>query len=455
MNTVTFSLSSAGSTVKVENCPTVPRTGRIFREGDYGEKGKYTAADIDAMAGKGALPINIEHRKSLFDGKLGSLEEWWADTDEQGTRCLFGRWREPEPLALLLGDTTRGASIEIDKATKKPVALALTYNPHITDAALFHAVEEACEKFSRGEEIELLDFAAESIAEAAAIPDEDFGDSPRRLYPVRTQAELRQAWQELVYAEDPTTVKAKLQEIATRKGLDWAKAQRSYTSQTPGMSLPAEDRTSYWDFSQAQDTMKIFIQQENGALVPATPEQIVTFTAGKVQIEAVPTLEAPEPTEREKELTARVEQMEADKRAAFSASIQSSAEAQADKLIDDKRILPADRAAYVAAFAVAARYDAQRADLAFFSADSEDAKFSLGEHIAAVFAKLPPHTLTEEEAGGANDDAIAVFEQEKTTVRDAQTGERKAINAAVDKQIATMSAGGPSAPNLTFSKSAG
>jgi len=136
-----------------DTIPSIKRTGVIFKPGNYGAKGEYSDADIDAMAGDTPLPVNLEHRKSLLDGRLGELTRRFSGFDENGNKVLMGEWNEPAPLAQLLGDTVRKASIEIDLKTKQPVGLALTHLPHISEAALFSAVEDAYAKFSRGEEI--------------------------------------------------------------------------------------------------------------------------------------------------------------------------------------------------------------------------------------------------------------------------------------------------------------
>lgn len=137
----------------MSDIPSIRRTGIIFRSGVYGAKGSYSDADIDAMAGDNPLPVNLEHRPSLLDNKLGQCVRRFSAFDDNGKKVLMGEWDEPAPLAALLGDTVRRASIEIDMATKQPTGLALTHIPHISDAALFSAVTDAYAKFSRGEQI--------------------------------------------------------------------------------------------------------------------------------------------------------------------------------------------------------------------------------------------------------------------------------------------------------------
>lgn len=144
--------------------PTIPRVGILFRPGDYGDKGVYTEADLEAMQGEVNVPIKMSHHPTLLDGRLGICERAFVGFDGEGKRVLMGQWREPKPLADLLRDTPRTLSVEIDRKSKQLAAVALEVNPHIQDAAFFSkAVEGAYEKFSKGEEVvPLAGYAASS-----------------------------------------------------------------------------------------------------------------------------------------------------------------------------------------------------------------------------------------------------------------------------------------------------
>ena len=446
--------------------PIRERTGIIFRPGSYGEKGDYSDADIRAMAGDSPLPVNLEHRKSLLDGKLGHLVKRFAGYDEAGKTVLMGTWHEPEPLALLLGDTTRKASIEINKATKMPVGLALTHLPHIEDAALFHAVEDAFAQFSRGEEVKPLDkvtFRYESVSERDAIVDEDFGAPAEKLFPARTQSEYESSLSELQFADDPTNVKARLSEIATRKGY---KAPTNCWAQTKGISLPVSEQTDSgycgcFSADSGETNMKVFIQSKPGEfkiatpdevvaftggtiganvdninvqeadgsmMRRATPEQVVAFTGGKVKF----TAPAIADTDEMKRLREENAQFRADANAAKTKTIAESAEAEYQALFKANRAVPADKETIVAAFTVAAQYDGNRAELAYFSEDTPQAKFSMSEHLKKLHEALPAHNLTSEKTAGFSE-GIVLFDQEKTTAIDPATGERTLAEQVLDR----------------------
>lgn len=154
----------------MEKIPTISRTGILFRPGDYGKRGLYTDADIEAMAGDVNVPIRMSHYPTLLEGKLGLCERAFVGYDESGQKVLMGQWQEPQPLADLLGDAPRPLSVEIDLKTKKLAAVALEVYPQIKDAGFFsEQVEEAFAKFSRGEKVEPLDDIDNSAQETSIM----------------------------------------------------------------------------------------------------------------------------------------------------------------------------------------------------------------------------------------------------------------------------------------------
>lgn len=430
--------------------PTIQRTGIMFRPGDYGAKGIYTDADMDALAGDVNVPIKMSHYPTLLDGKLGTCERAFVGFDENGKKVLMGQWAEPKPLADLLGDTPRSLSVEIDLKNKSLAAVALEVNPHIKDAAFFsQAVEDAYAKFSAGEDVEqIASFAFESASERDLIPAEDFGDPDNKLFPCRTQQELRQCLDELANADDPTAVKARLTAIAERKGLtiptnDWRWSR--------GVSKPLEagyDLAMYSNNTTEKTQMsnefkgRIMIEPEPGKFRTATVEEIVAFTGGKIEVVAkVAEPEAAvEKTPREIELETKLAKFEADTETERLRGIEAAAVAKTDALVDSGVVAAKgneDYNAYLAAFTLAGRVDSERETLAFFSADSPHAKFSLTGLLDDLTAKLPKHDGTEQvsnlnpaAAGG-----IAVFEQNATTVTDPESAEIVELNKTTADKI--------------------
>lgn len=439
-------------TAHFDNLPTVKRTGIIFRPGDYGDKGCYTDADIDAMAGDTPLPVNLEHRKSLLDDKLGQLTRRFSGYDDQGRKVLLGEWEEPQPLALLLGDVARKASIEIDLKTKQPVGLALTHLPHIADAALFSAYA----KFSNGDKEHIqpvAQFAYESASERDAMADEDFGDPTNKLFPVRTQAEFREAMRELAYADDPTAVKNRVLEIAARKGLnindyEWPYYQSSGVSKPLGTALYSQEEQT--DMSTVIETPAIvpaeqpkgFLDSLRALFSSAKPEEL---EAAESALTSAKTGKTP----REIELEAQLAQFTANTETQRVAALKAAAEGKADALIDARRILPAQREAVVAMFTAAAEVDANLSGLACFSeANPLPAQFSMSAQLEELYHQLPAHDKTEEQAGSFEPEQVAVFEQAVTTTKDSEGNTIKVVDGVMKAQnaniLAALKGGGTS-----------
>lgn len=391
-----------------ETIPTIKRTGVIFRPGDYGavnnaddvkagKKGVYSEADMHLLAGDDPVPIKMSHLPTIMDGKLGQCTRRFVGFDDSGKQVLMGEWEEPEPLNQLLGDTRRSVSIEVFPLSKKVNAVALEVNPHITDAAFFsQALEEAYVRFSKGEEIEpLASFAYESSAERDAIPDN--------------------SWRQTNGVSQPL-------------GSDYA----MYSNQEKTVMNAAEFKG------------KVFVQHEAGKFQQATPEELVAFTGGKIEVVATaPEPEKAEPkTPRELELEAKVAKFEADTSAEKTRALEAAAVAKADALVESGVIEAKGNEAYnhwLAAFSVAGKIDAQREELALFSADSPHAAFSLTDHLDAMVKNMKKHDGTEQVSGLDPSAAggVAVFEQNKTTVTDPQTGDAvEIVDARLKKERA-------------------
>lgn len=412
-----------------EEIPTIRRSGIIFRPGNYGAKGNYTDADIDAMAGDNHVPVNIEHRKSVFDGKLGSCIRRWSGVDDKGDKVLLGEWDEPLPLTQLLGNKPRPASIELDMATKQVTALAITYNPHIPDAALFNAVQDAYAKFSRGEEV--AEFRYESTAERDAIASSDFADPANQLFPVRTQQELRESMREVWNAADPTMVKKNILDIAARKGLtvsDWL------VSPTYGISKPMDN--------DADDSMAMYSAEEKKKMendtqtAKPTPWEHIKamfgFTDEQVA-SAKATFEAGT-SPRELELLAENAKLkkaaEDAKTAQFNADTTTRAgiaKTFAAELVTQNLILPAQADAVTAEFTRALDDDAREPKMVTFSVESEgavkDMAMTRADSLKAHYLGRRPHTLTEEVVQSVPPEHTALFAREATRMRTADQNE--------------------------------
>lgn len=116
----------------------VTRKGKIFEAGDYPDKQfAITPEELAAAAADfKPVPLDLEHRSTVLDGRLGELSG--VELSEDG-RTLYGSVALPRWLDSLLDEGKRKVSCTWDRATKRLQGLALVNQPRITDAVLMAA----------------------------------------------------------------------------------------------------------------------------------------------------------------------------------------------------------------------------------------------------------------------------------------------------------------------------
>lgn len=120
----------------------VLRSGKLFEIGDYPDK--QFSLDLDeaqqAIAAFYPVPVDLEHRSTPLDGKLGQLQHVALADDN---RTIVGTVALPKWLDEALGDAARRVSLTWNRATKTIAGIALTNTPRVADAALFAAFSDA------------------------------------------------------------------------------------------------------------------------------------------------------------------------------------------------------------------------------------------------------------------------------------------------------------------------
>ncbi len=120
------------------------RRGKIFDIRAFRDRGlTVSPSDVrNACANFQPVPLDIGHRESIFDNKLGKLQS--VEYDE-ATGEIHGVVVEESWLSEVLGDAARRCSITWNIIGKKITGLAYTLSPHVADAALFSAFFAATE----------------------------------------------------------------------------------------------------------------------------------------------------------------------------------------------------------------------------------------------------------------------------------------------------------------------
>jgi hypothetical protein len=137
--TSSFSLPSPAT---FSDQDTVTRRGPIFKAGTHNTAGgPYSMTEeelADAVANFSPVPVDLDHHKTVLDGKLGQVSS--VELGEGGV--LFGTVELPRWLDDALGDGARRVSCAWDRATKQLKRLALTDTPRLSEAALFSRYAE-------------------------------------------------------------------------------------------------------------------------------------------------------------------------------------------------------------------------------------------------------------------------------------------------------------------------
>ncbi len=117
---------------------SVVRRGKLFRAGDYPDKQFAMTADELALAVAAfqPVPLDSEHRESVFDGHLGEVEA--IELCDNGA-SLCGAVRIPDWLDRLFPNMPIPVSTTWDRATKQLTGLALAKHPRVSDAAILAA----------------------------------------------------------------------------------------------------------------------------------------------------------------------------------------------------------------------------------------------------------------------------------------------------------------------------
>lgn len=133
----------------------VMKTGLIFRAGDYPDKNFRMTAEELKNAADAFTPVDldIEHRKSIFDGKLGKLHAVVAKGDE-----LYGAALVPKWLHEISEENPIKVSCTWDRSTKKLSKLALVTDPRVSDAALMAAFSKSELEAGASADKVLIDF---------------------------------------------------------------------------------------------------------------------------------------------------------------------------------------------------------------------------------------------------------------------------------------------------------
>lgn len=368
----------------------VVRKGLLFRAGDYPDKGFSLKPDeLRAAAGRfSGAPIKDTHRGgSIFDGKLGTLAEVWANED--GTE-LHGAAYLPQWLDTLFADETIPMSTEWEHRAKNLAGLAAEPVPRVDNAGLM-----ACfaAEWDRGtKDLVSVVLGPSSDVQLLAAFSADFA-SKRHSATDQGQVQAIHDAAQSLGAECGSGGTANMAG-ARHSGVDTELVQRVHdTAQALGAVCSPEKGTANMTATtitpQEQEQAVSLWQTIKTAFTgsdPANPPKVTPPA-----IASVATFAADVETPREKAMRLQLEEMQKER-------IEEKAAAFADGEVLAKRAYPSERATMMAMFSQAYADDQAHPALVFFGKDAEgkDRSGTRVENLRAMHAARPVHHLTED-----------------------------------------------------------
>lgn len=385
------------------------RRGPIFALGAYPDKQFSLSADEaqQAVAAFQPVPIDSEHKESVFDGKLGALQQI-----ELRGETLYGSIAVPPWLHELFADTPLPVSTTWSRGPQKQIiGLALAKHPRVSEAAMMAAFSAAStdrhDTFD-GQELHqaIHDMAARhgAICNApAAMVSKHESTGLQKIHDTTIEhGAACRAMGQMGFSEALALFAGKRHSGSDQQNLDAAHEAIVKAGANCPATMSKERAMTVFDkdwwanlFSGAQQA------GIEPAAFQATGNPATTTTA------------PPADSDEVKRLRAELAKAQAER-------ITSDATHFADAQIAAHKALPAEREAIIAAFTQAAQDDAAHGVVTF--ADGKTA--SRVALLTAAYTARPAHTLTQEliadatvTAGGAG--TAVAFNQQQTPRTDA------------------------------------
>lgn len=352
----------------------VIREGVLFEAGDYPDKQFSMTPEelLAATADFSPVPVGLEHVPNVLDGKLGEVREIWLDDDGVSLR---GRVALPKWLDDVVPEDQRKVSAEWNRATKRMEKLDLVLEPRVAGAALFAA------------------FAARH-------------DTPNGQYAIQELHDL--AARHGAVCNPPAQMASKHEAKAIQSAHDLAVEHGAQCAAMPKPGMRPAPYFSVREDKQRSLVMKIteFFSRWMAAGAPeeVEPAQLAALTGAPATPNVVPFAQpAAQPS-------AELDQLRKELAAEKAKRVAAEAAAFADARIQDKRALPAEREAIIAAFTQATMDDASHGVVTF----SDGRTQSRVSQLEALFSARPQHVLTTEHID-PNADVRVLVNQTQTT----------------------------------------
>lgn len=390
--------------------------GPIFEAGDYPDK-KFSLSPeelLDAVNKFRPVPIDVEHKSTPFDGKLGTLEHVEVGSDGYS---IFGTVKVPTWLA---NDVYEGNPMKVSctwtrGADKRIEKLAIVNKPRISQAAMFAAFS----KSGLDEDFEKVETSAESVeifAEDKKDKTWDGQGTMQQMHDIACRAgaicdpsNSKKSKKAKFVSESESASIQSIHDVAVKGGAECRFMEED--SERPYYFNEDKETRGKKIMKNLDDILAKFKQEVEAGIGSgnAAPEDTSKFSdelaALKAELAALKEEKAtPKAEEKTAEMSAKEQETETET-SKLLAEIESlkkekiavTANTFAESVIADKKAVPANKAAIAALFTQLSLDDSKSEDKVTFSNDGKEVEGSRVEAFKALFASAKPHNLTVEE----------------------------------------------------------
>jgi len=376
----------------------VVRRGKLFQAGDYPDKQfSMSAAELAAaVASFRPVPLDSEHRESVFDGQLGEVE---AIEVCEGGQSLCGAVRIPDWLDALFPNIAIPVSTTWDRETKTLMGLALAKHPRVSDAAILAAFARHDTWEGRGTLQGIHDMAARAGAtcqppadRAAGMNSAHENDAMQQIHDMASGHGARCSAMGDRYASYVDSFAA----FAGRRhsGNDQAALNAAHDAivqagaECAGAKAGMKETRRMQLFSKDWWAALFAAQAEADAPQPTAPSVVGESAVTRLINPATTTAITTDPA-----LSARLKELETQLADQRRERIEGQAAGFADGAVRACRALPAERQALYDAYVQAAADDAAHGVVTL----SEGTTQSRVTQLEALIAARPQHALTAEQ----------------------------------------------------------
>jgi len=365
----------------VAAAPHVTRSGVIFRCGEYKDKNFCLTPDEAraAIARFKPVPINLQHTKTVLDGKLGRLERVWMGEDGES---IYGEAHIPAWFHDLFPGEPMKVSGEFDRVFKDHLGLGVVTVPRVDDAALMsdepnEAYFVACE-WARD---------SKDIVSMSIVPPPVAFDGKRHNIADQALVErghkMAHAVAGIFVGLGATPAEGSPQEEAGESpATEAAETTAGMSKGAPGMTDEKKQRTfsekfaAWFSGEDVTDADRAAVETRFSAdTTPVTVREVVEA--------------APQPDLEKDAMRREIARLR-------ERDVERDAAAFADGEVTAKRALPGERDALVAEFTQAAHDDLANPATVTFSVGDETKSGNRVDAVRARHAIRLPHRLTEE-----------------------------------------------------------